>query len=335
MVKYTIIIPVYNMESTISTCLKSILEQQIHQEYELIIINDGSTDYTAEEIYKVKQTYPTKRIKVLNGEHKGVSVARNLGIQHAIGEYILFVDADDLLTKDALFYIEKGIDQSQHADWLIFESKISASFDNKVFTSNLQVRESIASILCRTPIFKEVDIYQCSPGPVSKLYKREILVNNDIRFNPHLRMGEDIIFNLEYLSYIKNVYFKNCILYQYNESTSSKLFSLNNLENELIFHKKLKKLLKDYHPNILQKMEITGAIFLIKKYYFVYPGWNYQRKLKEMKMFFKHHSYYLKSLDKYSNYSNQIGRYNRIICFLLTHKCYRLLYLLIKYKENY
>lgn len=335
MIAYSIIIPVYNMEDTIYGCLQSILVQQHYKEYEIVIINDGSTDNTLLEINRIKQEYPRHHIKIIDGEHQGVSSARNLGIQCASGEYLLFVDADDYLTTSSLLNIENGIVDSQNADWLIFESNISMDFDNKQYELNFKKKEMIASILCRTQLsyYKNIDIYQFSPGPVSKLYRKEIIVDHNLQFDPKLRMGEDIIFNLEYLQVSQQVYFKKVDLYHYNESTSSKLFSTSNLENELIFHKKIKSLLKFYHPDILQKMEITGAIFLIKKYYLIYPSWTYQQKIKKLTDFFKTHSYYLSSMKYFYKYKHQLGRYNCMICYFMRHKLYFLLYLLIKYRK--
>lgn len=95
------VIPVYNGEAYLSQCLDSLLRQDIpREEYEILCINDGSTDGTGEILERYRQTYPS--IRVIHQENSGVATARNVGISQAVGAYIWFVDADDLIRKDIL-----------------------------------------------------------------------------------------------------------------------------------------------------------------------------------------------------------------------------------------
>ena len=98
-INISIIIPVYNIEKYLKCCLNSILEQTF-QEFEVICVDDGSTDHSLEilEEYKKKD----KRIRIFTQENKYAGVARNNGLKHAKGEYVLFLDADDFLEKDTL-----------------------------------------------------------------------------------------------------------------------------------------------------------------------------------------------------------------------------------------
>ena len=92
----SIIIPVYNCEAYIEDCLQSCLDQDIPEdEYEILCVNDGSTDSSGEILQKYSNTYA--RIKLFTQKNKGVSVARNVGLDNAVGEYIMFVDGDDLI----------------------------------------------------------------------------------------------------------------------------------------------------------------------------------------------------------------------------------------------
>lgn len=99
MAKFSIIVPVYNTGDYLKKCIDSILNQT-YEEYEIIIVNDGSTDNSKKIINEYKNKYPDK-IKVINKKNGGLSSARNRGVKKAMGEYILFVDSDD--------YIEKGL----------------------------------------------------------------------------------------------------------------------------------------------------------------------------------------------------------------------------------
>ena len=112
MPKISVIVPVYNTEKYLKKCLDSIVKQ-IYQDFEVIIVNDGSTDNSREIIDKYIERYPEK-IKCINKQNEGLSSARNCGVETATGDYITFVDSDDYidqnLFKNLLPYVEKNID---------------------------------------------------------------------------------------------------------------------------------------------------------------------------------------------------------------------------------
>lgn len=105
----SIIIPVYNAEYTLNRCIDSILNQTF-QDWELLLINDGSIDQSGKLCDQYAVT--DQRIKVFHKENEGVSVARNLGIKESTGEYITFIDADDEVVKDYLAILYENIQQS-------------------------------------------------------------------------------------------------------------------------------------------------------------------------------------------------------------------------------
>lgn len=101
MVKFSIIIPVYNVEDYISECLLSVLNQS-EKDFEVIVVNDGSKDKSID----IAKKYP---VKIINQENQGLSEARNTGVKHAKGEYILFLDSDDYWEKDLLKNLKKEL----------------------------------------------------------------------------------------------------------------------------------------------------------------------------------------------------------------------------------
>ena len=116
--KYSIIIPIYNVEKYLSRCLDSILSQS-YDNYEIICINDGSTDSSR----KILESYIDKdsRIKLINQKNKGLGEARNTGITHAVGDYIWFIDSDDWIPDpNALLKINNKI-HSDYCDVLMFD----------------------------------------------------------------------------------------------------------------------------------------------------------------------------------------------------------------------
>ena len=98
----SLVIPVYNVEKYIDNCIKSCLEQNIQDEdYEIIIINDGTKDKSMDKVDIYYKQYPNL-IKIYNQENKGLSAARNLGLNMANGDYIWFIDSDDWITTNCL-----------------------------------------------------------------------------------------------------------------------------------------------------------------------------------------------------------------------------------------
>ena len=123
MVKLSIIIPVYNIEDYISKCLKSILSQRF-QDYEIICVNDGSTDNSL----AVLHSFNDKRIKIIDKKNEGSGIARNIGLEKAVGEYVFFVDGADWLEENSLQIILNEADRLK-TDILIFGGL--SYYDNK------------------------------------------------------------------------------------------------------------------------------------------------------------------------------------------------------------
>jgi glycosyltransferase involved in cell wall biosynthesis len=148
MIKFSIIVPVWNVEKYIDKCLKSI-ESQSYKNFEVIIINDGSPDNSQDIIDKyVKRD---KRFKSFIKENGGLSDARNYGVKHACGEYLMFIDSDDYIEKDLLSEIGKVYKEKGIIDIVKFQA-------NKVFFNSEEIKKiSGSSFDLSTPenIFKQ------------------------------------------------------------------------------------------------------------------------------------------------------------------------------------
>ena len=117
MVKYSFIVPVYNTKKYLKKCLDSLIKQTF-KDFEIIIVNDGSTDNSMEIIEKYKNKY--SNIKVIEQQNQGLSLARNNGVKKTSGEYILFIDSDDYIEKDLLKQIDKNIGNADVLRFQIF-----------------------------------------------------------------------------------------------------------------------------------------------------------------------------------------------------------------------
>ena len=171
----SIIIPIYNAEKYISTCLGSILSQTLYN-IEIICVNDGSTDNSLEilEEYQKKDS----RIVILNQENQGVSVARNYGISKTTTEYIMFMDADDTIKKitcEKLYnYINNtdiDIVQFQHVN-IVLNNKF------KLFPYKKSIKKAY-NVLSNLKIsFPKNDYIFCW----DRLYRKNFIENNGIKF---------------------------------------------------------------------------------------------------------------------------------------------------------
>lgn len=181
--KISLIVPVYNTDLYLEACLASI-ETQHYQDFEIILINDGSTDQSDRMCVEFQRKHPDHCILVTQ-TNKGQGAARNTGITLATGHYICFVDSDDLVLPDFLsVLIEKA------------ETKMS----DVVVTDLVKVFESTG----KTHVFKNIhyfsddmklNLMMSHPGPVAKLIRRSLIVEQSLSFTEG-KIYEDLVFNV-------------------------------------------------------------------------------------------------------------------------------------------
>ena len=203
----SVIIPMYNAEKYISKNINSILSQT-YSYFELIIVNDGSTDNSLDVVYK----FSDERINIISKENGGVSSARNLGLSAAKGDYVFFIDADDYIEPNTL---EKFVDviDSYNPDLIIcgiFSETYKNSghdllcYDEKFYASKKEFKKDIISLYSHALLY----------NVWNKLFKREILLKNNISF-PDIGFGEDCVFNQDYILHSNSFYNLNDCLYHY------------------------------------------------------------------------------------------------------------------------
>lgn len=232
--KVSIIVPIYNVEKYLSRCLDSLLGQTL-KEIEIIAVNDGSIDNSL----KILNEYMAKdlRLKVINKSNGGVSSARNEGISLASGEYIGFVDPDDWVNKEMyenMYHhaVSEKVDIVMCTYIREFEghSKVK-NFDipNKTIYKDDEVRLHVMRRLIG-PLNEEVgnpEMLDAWGTVWSKLYRSEIIKNNEIRFIDLDKIGtnEDTLFNIETTFYAKTFLFLNDPYYHYWRANSTSVTS--------------------------------------------------------------------------------------------------------------
>lgn len=214
MCKVSIIVPIYNAEKFLNKCINSVL-QQTYDNFELILVNDGSTDDSQNICEKYCNISNTK-IRYIYQNNAGVSAARNKGINLAKGEFITFVDADDYLDER---YLEELLDAQikYDSDWTLCEFTnidVNTGVQNRTRSYNDYVyytQDDIAkSVIPRTLVNGKL---QMIGNPYCKLYKKTILDQFSIRFNENLYYHEDRMFNFEYANHIGSFYYVPKSLY--------------------------------------------------------------------------------------------------------------------------
>ena len=183
------IVPAYNSAMTIHACINGLLGQTF-QNIEIIIVDDGSKDGTGKLCDEYAEKY--KNVKVIHQDNGGVSRARNTALKYATGDRIIFVDADDEIQAT---YVENLI--AEEADWVL------GGYMNGAHIIAIQSQHYIDSEI---PQFFSTHFHRLySTVPWGKLYKRSIIQNNNLKFDPNIRLGEDLIFNLNYLLHCDSV----------------------------------------------------------------------------------------------------------------------------------
>lgn len=249
----TIIVPVYKVEKFINKCVKSILSQTF-QDWELILVDDGSPDYSGYycDIW-AKKDY---RIKVFHKENGGVSSARNKGLDHAKGDWICFIDSDDYVDEDYLNNLFSQID--------IHTDLVYANYDSYrqiPYQTSLKIKSAINFMI-------EHAIFSMS-GPVAKLYRAKLIHDYKIRFPNDIHMGEDAIFNIQFLNVSKFIAFTPCNNYHYinnQNSLSTKYYSFESEYNAYKLWKQEELLLFSKYYTLEEAMKITWNVRILGQF---------------------------------------------------------------------
>lgn len=218
----SIIIPVYNVEDFIEACIESVILQS-YKTLQIILVDDGSTDRSAELCQKYMRNDP--RIELYQIQNSGVSMARNIGLSHARGKYIFFVDSDDMIIDD---YIQK------------FMECEDAPFIGAGYRENTEegTRFEYQDCLRLTAEYKKNSELFWEEVPcvhvAGNRYSRDIIIENNICFEKDCTLGEDSRFNMAYLScvdYIR-VISQSGYIYRLHESSLIHRFWPDRLEIE-------------------------------------------------------------------------------------------------------
>ena len=243
----TVIVPVYNAENYLHSCVNSILSQTFPS-FEILLIDDGSTDASGsicDELAAIDQ-----RIRSFHQQNQGVSAARNKGLDEARGAWIYFTDSDDELYPDALEYLFQQATQKEGTDFVIAEStnydvdgKIIYHLEEDDFEKELDLQEALKIM------YQPIHGYQ---GYLfTKLFKRSIIEKNQLRFNVSIYYNEDRLFCTQYICHTEGIIrYSTKSVYKYFERKGGAMNSIRNSFNY--------KFVTDFHAYILMSKSIHG-----------------------------------------------------------------------------
>lgn len=219
----SIIVPAYNVDKYIVKCLSSILEQT-YTNIELIVVNDGSNDRTGQLIDNIAEQ--DSRVCVIHKKNAGVSAARNTGIEISTGDYLVFVDADDYIAHDYVEYMLSLIENTG-SEFCLSKYCYTQNGEKQTESENIErLHPEDATALLLSP--------NVIVGCWNKIFKRTLIVDNNIWFSTTLFYGEGLTFITTASQISKSVGVGNRKIYYYrrnNEASATTKFDINKLYN--------------------------------------------------------------------------------------------------------
>lgn len=244
MIKISVVMPVYNKEMYLDKTLQCILNQS-YKNFEVIIVNDGSTDNTK----KICDEYAEKdsRISVYHIENGGVSNARNTGLKYVTGEYIQFIDADDCIN-EGIFEKYESILENKSYD-ILFSTYNKVDYLGNILTKvdvgyyGKCMKEQILMDFVKKQV--NTGYYGCVSN---KLIRKDIISENKLKFNKRIPLAEDFDFFLDVYRYSNSYYFMDFNSFNYLQNTqNSSMLLYDNLDYyiQLLINIKMKEFIVD------------------------------------------------------------------------------------------
>ena len=329
MEKVSIVVPVYNAENCVKACIDSLLQQD-YKNLEIILIDDGSRDKSPAicDAYADNDT----RVQVFHRKNSGVSVTRNFGINHATGEFIMFVDSDDTIEKNTVSDNLKLAKESK-ADVVIYGNKYYIVDQNRIQENPLESFAGTNQEFFECYYAKLLGEEALNP-PWNKLIRRELLMEENIFFHESFSICEDMAFTAQLLKVCKTIVLNDKLYYNYYIKPEGSLvfkFHANFFEALTFFYKEATQYCNRFAEKENQQRQVD-MIFLSKTIMFIKriccdSGWDRKMQISRIKEICEQ--------DCIRNVLENVTlkRKKRLICVLIRCRCYRLVWLLYHMKK--
>ena len=297
----SVIVSIYNMDRYLNKCIESLINQS-YKDYEILLVDDGSTDNSG----KTCDDWETKeeKIRTIHKQNGGISSARNCGIRHAYGEWIIFPDPDDWVEPD---YLKKLLDIQKQNDADL--SICGHFFSDKIWNENAKPE------IMNTEKAMEYLMYPNSFSGYAwnKLYSLDIIKKNNLSFDEELETIQDLHFNVQYFQFCNKIAYDPEPLYHYviHDSSVSSVNSpqITKKVKGVVTYERIAELLHDKYP-ICEEMAYASLCVLCLKNIIIYYRFSINNKkillllknsFEKYKEFFYRCKVYTKKGKKFSN----------------------------------
>ncbi|MBO3335132.1 glycosyltransferase family 2 protein [Clostridium perfringens] len=327
-IKFSVLIPVYNVEIFLRECIDSVLNQT-YKNFEIIIVNDGSTDSSLDICNEYARK--DKRIKVYSQVNQGLITARRKAISEASGDYYLFLDSDDFWELNLLETINRVIIEEK-CDLVIYKyrrvsesgeflSEVKSSFENKT-TFSIDNKEKL---------FREVSSGSNLNNLVCKAVKNSIVDNIDYRKYKNIKNAEDLLQSLPLMYNAEKIIYLDNVLYNYRIAKNSitQKFNINSFNDFTVARKLLLEYMKKLNICTKENLGIFYNFYLECTLDYIFELINSDKslELKHSKMLeIKNEEVFQNSL----NYYIKISFKHKVILYLFNNNNYNLLNKFIK-----
>ena len=281
----SIIIPVYNRKKFIAGAIDSVLAQT-YKNLELIIVDDGSTDNLGEVLERYKDY---QNVRIFNNENHGCSYSRNYGIEKSRGKYILFVDSDDWIEKDMVETLYEKI-KEENSDVVICGIAMGNHRENDIIKMIPRKSDSKYFWLSDDALVA---------NPVNKLFKKEIIIREQLRFPEDTHCGEDLCFSICYLLNCKSISLIKKCLYNYELHGENSIYDLKKGKGLFISFRKVYEYIQS--KNLQSDKELMEKFSYLSKEHIKS---SFKRLLTDRKNFRINYEEYKKSYHKNINFYN-------------------------------
>ena len=276
--KFSILVPVYNVEQYLEQCVESLLSQTYKGEYEIVLVDDGSTDSSGEICDKYVEKYP-KKIKVVHKRNEGLVSARQAGIEVATGEYSLFVDSDDFVELNLLETVSDCIDRNDNPDMVIYSFRYYSNGKTTDRKAILATGETVFTADNKKEIYEAIISTSFITSLCTKVLKTEIVKNDPTDYSLYYdkNMAEDLFRSIYLLTVAEKIVYINIPLYNYrtNDISISRSFRPETIEKKNIlyvydrFMEYLPKWdmdIEEYHQKLNARW-LNGTMYTFSMYY--------------------------------------------------------------------
>lgn len=321
-IQISVIIPVYNAEDYLEDCLNGVRSQTFN-DYEVWVVDDGSTDGSARICDRYAEMDP--RFHVVHTQNQGVSMARNTGLDHAQGEWICFVDSDDTVNENYLSDLYKAVACNKQ-DVLIVQGFNMLAWNqapaSRMFEDCLYEKKDLYLV------FKDLNLNR-SGHPFAKLYNRQIIQKERIRFIKEIHYAEDVMFMLTYMCHISAIRTVCGANYNYCMRNGNSLGNrISSFESEYLCYETYLELIRRIKEKFFIRDEDLVHVYGVISEYLM------RRALGGLYQWSTRHPFakrmeLLKSLTDeqiaFANkYYKECALFHKVSLFLLTHRFYYL-----------